>query len=146
MATTSLVDVPAGIQNIQVSFVGYEPKTVFEIEVTPARPAVVNVVLKPASIAIEEAEVVGSRRPNVAEAPLSVRSLGTNEIKRNPAADVTSAAPSVPCRVWRPFRVSATTSSSAAAHRTRTVSTSTALRFPTSTTSPPKARAADRWV
>ena len=76
-----LVDVPAGIQNIQVSFVGYEPKTVFEIEVTPARPAVVNVVLKPASIAIEEAEVVGSRRPNVAEAPLSVRSLGTNEIK-----------------------------------------------------------------
>ena len=56
---------PAGIQNIQISFVGYEAKTVFEIEVTGAT-AVVNVVLKPASIAIEEAEVVGSRRPNVA--------------------------------------------------------------------------------
>ena len=93
-----LVDVPAGIQNIQVSFVGYEPKTVFEIEVTPARPAVVNVVLKPASIAIEEAEVVGSRRPNVAEAPLSVRSLGTNEIKRNPGGgrDISRALRTLP--------------------------------------------------
>lgn len=93
-----LVDVPAGIQNIQVSFVGYEPKTVFEIEVTPARPAVLNVVLKPASIAIEEAEVVGSRRPNVAEAPLSVRSLGTNEIKRNPGGgrDISRALRTLP--------------------------------------------------
>ena len=93
-----LADVPAGIQNIQVSFVGYEPKTVYEIEVTPARPAVVNVVLKPASIAIEEAEVVGSRRPNVAEAPLSVRSLGTNEIKRNPGGgrDISRALRTLP--------------------------------------------------
>ena len=93
-----LVDVPAGIQNIQVSFVGYEPKTVFEIEVTPARPAALNVVLKPASIAIEEAEVVGSRRPNVAEAPLSVRSLGTNEIKRNPGGgrDISRALRTLP--------------------------------------------------
>ena len=93
-----LANVPAGIQNIQVSFVGYESKTVFEIEVTPARPAVVNVLLKPASIAIEEAEVVGSRRPNVAEAPLSVRSLGTNEIKRNPGGgrDISRAIRTLP--------------------------------------------------
>ena len=69
-----LVDVPAGIQNIQVIFVGYEPKTVFEIEVTPARPAVVNVVLNPASIAIEEAEVVVpdllGRRPDTRIKPV----------------------------------------------------------------------------
>ena len=32
---------------------------------------------------------MGSRRPNVAEAPLSVRSLGTNEIKQTRVADVT---------------------------------------------------------
>ena len=35
-----LREVPPGLRNIQVSFLGYESKTVFEIEVTPARPAV----------------------------------------------------------------------------------------------------------
>lgn len=93
-----LTNVPPGLRNIQVSFVGYEPKTVFEIEVTPARPAVVNVVMKPSAVEIEEAEVVGSRRPNVAEAPLSVRSLGTNEIKRNPGGgrDISRALRTLP--------------------------------------------------
>ncbi|MFZ9056097.1 MAG: TonB-dependent receptor, partial [Flavobacteriales bacterium] len=93
-----LVGVAPGLRNIQISFVGYEPKTVFEIEVTPARPAVVNVSLKPSAIEIEEAEVVGTRRPNVAEAPLSVRSLGTNEIKRNPGGgrDISRAIRTLP--------------------------------------------------
>ena len=78
-----LSPVNPGLRNIRVSFLGYESKTVFEIEVTPSRPAVINVMLSPSTIAIEEAEVVGTRRTNSAEAPLSVRSLGTNEIKRN---------------------------------------------------------------
>ena len=93
-----LVGVAPGLRNIQISFVGYEPKTVFEIEVTPARPAVVNVSLKPSAIEIEEAEVVGTRLPNVAEAPLSVRSLGTNEIKRNPGGgrDISRAIRTLP--------------------------------------------------
>ena len=93
-----LTGVPSGLQNLQVSFVGYDPKTVFEIEVTPARPAVVNVLLLPTTFAIEEAEVVGQRRPNVAEAPLSVRSIGTNEIKRNPGGgrDISRAIRTLP--------------------------------------------------
>ena len=37
-----------------------------------------------ATAAIEAAEVVVERRATQGEAPLSVRSLGTNEIKRNP--------------------------------------------------------------
>ena len=87
-----------GLRNIRVSFLGYESKTVFEIEVTPSRPAVVNVMLSPSTIEIEEAEVVGSRRTNSAEAPLSVRSLGTNEIKRNPGGgrDISRAIRTLP--------------------------------------------------
>lgn len=93
-----LSSVAPGLRNIQVSFLGYETKTVFEIEVTPARPAVVNIMLKPSTIEIEEAEVVGARRPNAAEAPLSVRSLGTNEIKRNPGGgrDISRAIRTLP--------------------------------------------------
>jgi len=93
-----LTDVPAGTANIVVSFVGYEPRTVFEIEVTPARPAVVAVALREQAVAIEEAEVVATRRATQAEAPLSVRSLGTNEIKRNPGGgrDISRAIRTLP--------------------------------------------------
>lgn len=93
-----LNSVAPGLRNIQVSFLGYESKTVFEIEVTPARPAVANILLRPSTIAIDEAEVVGARRANSAEAPLSVRSLGTNEIKRNPGGgrDISRAIRTLP--------------------------------------------------
>ena len=40
-----LEGVTAGVHNVVVSFLGYTPETVFEIETTPARPAVVNLSL-----------------------------------------------------------------------------------------------------
>ena len=93
-----LPDVPAGLRNVTVSFVGYQAQTVFEIEVTPARPAVIRVGLKEQAVAIEAAEVVTERRATQGEAPLSVRSLGTNEIKRNPGGgrDISRAIRTLP--------------------------------------------------
>ncbi len=93
-----LTDVPAGLRNVTVSFVGYQTQTVFEIEVTPARPAVIRVGLSEQAIAIEAAEVVTERRATQGEAPLSVRSLGTNEIKRNPGGgrDISRAIRTLP--------------------------------------------------
>ena len=82
--TYRLEGVPAGVHNVVVSFLGYTSETVYEIETTPARPAVVNVALSEAAIAVDAAEVVAESRATVEEAPLSVRSIGTNEIKRNP--------------------------------------------------------------
>ena len=89
---------PAGVHNVVVSFLGYTPETVFEIETTPARPAVVNVALNEAAIAVDAAEVVAESRATVEEAPLSVRSIGTNEIKRNPGGgrDISRALRSLP--------------------------------------------------
>ena len=93
-----LEGVPAGVHNVVVSFLGYTPETVFEIETTPARPAVVNVALSEAAIAVDAAEVVAESRATVEEAPLSVRSIGTNEIKRNPGGgrDISRALRSLP--------------------------------------------------
>jgi len=93
-----LINVPAGLRNVTISFVGYETKTVYEIEVTPARPAVIRVGLAEQAVAIEAAEVVVERRATQAEAPLSVRSLGTNEIKRNPGGgrDISRAIRTLP--------------------------------------------------
>ena len=93
-----LADVPAGLRNVQISFIGYDTEVIFELEVTPSRPAVVNVALKPATIAIDEAKVVGARRATKAEAPLSVRNIGANEIKRNPGGgrDISRALRTLP--------------------------------------------------
>ena len=84
------------MHNVVVSFLGYTPETVFEIETT-ARPAVVNVALNEAAIA----DAAGSGRrvtATVEEAPWSVRSIGTNEIKRNPGEDETSVGRCGRCR------------------------------------------------
>ena len=93
-----LEGVPAGVHNVVVSFLGYTPATVFEIETTPARPAVVNVSLSESAVAVDAAEVVAESRATVEEAPLSVRSIGTNEIKRNPGGgrDISRALRSLP--------------------------------------------------
>ncbi|MDA9756468.1 TonB-dependent receptor [Flavobacteriales bacterium] len=93
-----LEGVPAGVHNVVVSFLGYTNETVYEIETTPARPAVVNVALSEAAIAVDAAEVVAESRATVEEAPLSVRSIGTNEIKRNPGGgrDISRALRSLP--------------------------------------------------
>ncbi|MGB1577767.1 MAG: TonB-dependent receptor [Flavobacteriales bacterium] len=93
-----LEGVPAGVHNVVVSFLGYTPVTVFEIETTPARPAVANVSLSESAVAVDAAEVVAESRATVEEAPLSVRSIGTNEIKRNPGGgrDISRALRSLP--------------------------------------------------
>ena len=90
--------VPSGVHNVVVSFLGYTTETVYEIETTPSRPAVVNVALTEAAIAVDAAEVVAESRATVEEAPLSVRSIGTNEIKRNPGGgrDISRALRSLP--------------------------------------------------
>lgn len=93
-----LEGVPAGVHNVVVSFLGYTPVTMFEIETTPARPAVVNVALSESAVAVDAAEVVAESRATQEEAPLSVRSIGTNEIKRNPGGgrDISRALRSLP--------------------------------------------------
>ena len=79
-----LTNVKPGIVNIEISSIGFNPKTVYEIEVTTSRPAFVNVALTELSINLKQAEVVTNSAKNSEESPLSVRSIGTNEIKRNP--------------------------------------------------------------
>ena len=93
-----LEGIPAGVNNVTVSFLGYKTQTIFEIETTPARPAVVNVALEEAAVVVDAAEVVAESRATAEEAPLSVRSIGTNEIKRNPGGgrDISRALRSLP--------------------------------------------------
>lgn len=87
-----------GVYNLEVSFVGYKKAVIFEVEVTNARPASITVRLEEQSVQVETVEVVGSSIRNREEAPLSVRKIGVNEVKRNPGGnrDISQALRSLP--------------------------------------------------
>ncbi len=68
------------------------------MELTPARAAFLTVSLEPLTIAVEAAEVVAVTARGEEEAPVSLRRIGTNEIKRNPGGgrDISKAIRSLP--------------------------------------------------
>jgi hypothetical protein len=76
-----------GLYNLECSAVGYKKAIVFEVEVTNDRSAVVNIQLEEVATEIGPVEISSTRRTNEDESPISVRSIGVNEIKRNPGGD-----------------------------------------------------------
>lgn len=87
-----------GLVNLSFSSVGYKTANRLEVELTPARPAFLTVVLEPLTVAVEAAEVVAATAKGEEEAPVSLRRIGTNEIKRNPGGgrDISKAIRSLP--------------------------------------------------
>lgn len=93
-----LSGLPPGVVNLSFSSVGYKTANRLEIELTPARPAFLTVALEPLTVAVEAAEVVAVTAKGEEEAPVSLRRIGTNEIKRNPGGgrDISKAIRSLP--------------------------------------------------
>ncbi|MFC4872244.1 TonB-dependent receptor [Negadavirga shengliensis] len=86
-----------GLYNIQASFVGFKPKTVYEIQVTRARPVQVDFELEEDAADLEEI-VVASEFTRSEETPLSARKLNANEIERYPGGnrDISRVIQSLP--------------------------------------------------
>ncbi|MCG8474284.1 MAG: TonB-dependent receptor [Cytophagales bacterium] len=86
-----------GLYNVIVSSVGYASQTVFEVEVSIARPAVLEIRLEAAATELEAVEVIASFSRN-AESPVSLRSIGPNEIQRAPGGnrDISKVVLSLP--------------------------------------------------
>ncbi len=93
----SIEGVSPGLYNLQCSYVGYQPFVLFELEVTNARSVNVQVGLKPNNYGVA-LEIKGSGLRNQDVSPVSGRSIGTNEIKRNPGGsrDISKAVRSLP--------------------------------------------------
>lgn len=87
-----------GVVNLSFSSIGYKPTNRLEVELTPARPAFLTVAMEPLAVAIEAAEVEARTAKGEEEAPVSLRRIGTNEIKRNPGGgrDISKAIRSLP--------------------------------------------------
>lgn len=80
-------DVPPGLYNIIVSSVGYERLTLFEVQVGTARPVQLNIELQPTATELKEVEITRQPFQRTVESPLSVRTIGSAEIMRNPGGN-----------------------------------------------------------
>ena len=94
----SITGLKPGLYNLECNYVGYKKQIIFEIEVTIDRPAFVKFELEEISTETKTIEIVASGVSNVEESPISVRTIGTNEIKRNPGGnrDISRAIRSLP--------------------------------------------------
>lgn len=84
-----ITDLQPGLYNVQVQFIGFKSRTVFEVPVTNAKPVVVDFALEEESQQLEEVVITAQTRfEKTAESPVSVKKLGINEIQRNPGGNM----------------------------------------------------------
>jgi len=87
-----------GLYNIQISYVGFNDQTIPEIEVTNAKPAIVDVPLIESSQDLEEVVIKASPFTKTEESPVSLRTIGVAEIQRKPGGsrDISKVVQTLP--------------------------------------------------
>lgn len=82
------LELPPGLYNLTASFIGFENKTAYEIQVNRAQPRRLDFALRESSQTLKEVKVSAQDRiERKAESPVSVSTLGINEIQRNPGGN-----------------------------------------------------------
>ncbi len=76
-----------GLYNIVVTSVGYKPKQAFELQVTNVKPVVVDFALEEDVQVLDAVVIQAGPNDKTAESPVSLRTIGVSEIKRNPGAN-----------------------------------------------------------
>lgn len=90
--------VKPGVYNIEVSYIGYETASEFEIEIQGVRPTILDFQLQESINQLAEVEIKASAFRKVSESPLSLRTIGVSEIRRNPGGnrDISRVIQSLP--------------------------------------------------
>ncbi|MBK9736684.1 MAG: TonB-dependent receptor [Saprospiraceae bacterium] len=90
--------VKPGFYNIQVSYIGYESQSNYEIEIQGIRPTILNFELVENSKQLDEVVIKSASFKKTAESPLSLRTIGVSEIKRSPGGnrDISRVIQSLP--------------------------------------------------
>ena len=76
-----------GLYNVTAQYLGYKPVTEFEVQVSNSKPAQVDFALREESSNINEVVVEASPFVKTEESPVSLRTIGTAEIQRNPGGN-----------------------------------------------------------
>lgn len=91
-------NITPGLYNIEVSFLGYKSKVEYEVQVFNNKPALVNFALEEDSKTLDAVVVTANPFEKKEESPVSLRTIGVNEIERNPGGnrDISKALQSLP--------------------------------------------------
>ncbi|MEO1438150.1 MAG: carboxypeptidase-like regulatory domain-containing protein, partial [Bacteroidota bacterium] len=76
-----------GFYNLRVEYLGYKPQSSTEIPVTNSKPAYIDIALEEREEDLEEVVVKASPFRKTEESPVSLRTIGTAEIQRNPGGN-----------------------------------------------------------
>ncbi|MFN6114550.1 MAG: TonB-dependent receptor [Flavobacteriales bacterium] len=82
-----ITDVKPGLYNVIVSSVGYQRRVVPEVMVGTAKPVDLDIQLEPSATELKEVEITRQPFVRTQESPLSVRTIGSAEIMRNPGGN-----------------------------------------------------------
>ena len=87
-----------GVYNIQFTFVGYKPFAEYDIVVINSKPSIVNASLEIDASLLDEIKINTPVFFKPVESPVSLRSIGSTEIKRNPGGnrDISKVIQSLP--------------------------------------------------
>lgn len=99
-----IVDIPPGLYNVEFSSVGFKKLTMPEIQVSNAKPVYLNVSMEEDENTLEALEIKAPVTDKTEESPLSLRTIGTNEIQRNPGGnrDISRVIQSLPGVTYTP--------------------------------------------
>ncbi|AHM61680.1 TonB-dependent receptor plug [Flammeovirgaceae bacterium 311] len=78
-----LKDLEPGLYNLEVRSLGYKTEHIYEVAVTNSRPAEVAVAISEEAERLQEIEVVATPFSKTDESPVSLRSIGPDEIRRS---------------------------------------------------------------
>lgn len=93
-----ITNVPVGYVQVEVSTVGYERQISQDLFVTVNKVPFVEIGLKPTSTQLQEVVIESSAFEKTEESPVSLQTLGVEEIERNPGAnrDISRVIQSLP--------------------------------------------------
>lgn len=96
--TYEITGLEPGLYDVRASYIGFNENTEYEVQVTNAKPTILNFKLEEASQQLEEVVVRASPFRKTEESPVSLRTIGVAEIQRNPGAnrDISKVVQSLP--------------------------------------------------
>ena len=93
-----LRNVPPGRYNLRFSFVGYVPRTIYEVQISRNRDIRINIALEPEATELGELVIRPSFFNRTPESPVSRRTISSSEIERAPGGnrDISRVIQSLP--------------------------------------------------
>lgn len=79
--------IPPGLYNVEISYTGYDNQLISELQVTNSKPVELEIGLKARDTELKTVEITASPFNKTEESPVSLRTIGVNEIARSPGGN-----------------------------------------------------------